>query len=179
MVAFLLLSGMGLRVPFVLLGLSLVFAPLPGQSFSRQDVMDEMKAQRPQDLQLLIQRPVAGGELTLGIYSIEQVATDPQSRRYRLWEESPNDINVYFESVRCSPTRPVRVKRTASAVYVRTLNPGGAVSDVNREDHLVWWAACVPEVAGTDPGLLRQKALDMGFSTLIPERQEQLPALAP
>mgnify|MGYP003315746687 FL=1 len=156
-----------------------MFAPLPGQSFSRQDVMDEMKAQRPQDLQVLIRRPVAGGELTLGIYSIEPVATDPQSRRYRLWEESPKDINVYFESVRCSPTRPVRVKRTASAVYVRTLNPGGAVSDVNREDHLVWWAACVPEVAGTDPGLLRQKALDLGFSTLIPERQEQLPALAP
>jgi hypothetical protein len=25
---------------------------------------------------------------------------------------------------------------------------------------------------------LRQKALDLGFSTLIPEQQEQLPALA-
>ena len=41
----------------------------------------------------------------------------------------------------------------------------------------MWWAACVPEVAGTDPATLRQKALDLGFS-LIPERQEQLPALA-
>ena len=170
---------MGLRVPIVLLGLSLVFAPLPGKGFSRQDVMDEMKAQRPEDLQVLIQRPVAGGQLTLGIYSIEPVAIDPQSRRYRLWEESPTDLNIYFESVHCSPSRPVRVKRTESAVYVRTLNPGGAVTDINREDHLVWWAACVPEVTGTDPGLLRQKALDLGFSTLITERQEQLPALAP
>ena len=107
------------------------------------------------------------------------MATDPQSRRYRLWEESPDDLNVYYESVRCSPSRPLRVKRTASAVYVRTINPGGAVADRNREDHLVWWGACVPEVAGTDPALLRQKALDLGFSTLIPERQEQLPALAP
>ena len=41
-----------------------------------------------------------------------------------------------------------------------------------------WWAACVPEVAGTDPATLRQKALDLGFSTLISEQQEQLPALA-
>jgi hypothetical protein len=49
----------------------------------------------------------------------------------------------------------------------------------NREDHLVWWAACVPEVAGTDPATLREKALELGFSTLLSERQEQLPALAP
>ena len=170
---------MDLRIPIVLLGLGLVSAPLPGHGFSRQDVMDEMKAQRPEDLKVLLQRPVAGGKLTLGIYSIEPVSTDPESRRYRLWEESPRDLNVYYESVHCSPNRPVRVKRTGSAVYVRTLNPGGAVTDINREDHLVWWAACVPEVAGTDPGSLRQKALDLGFSTLIPERQEQLPALAP
>ena len=62
---------------------------------------------------------------------------------------------------------------------MRTINPGAVVADRNREDHLVWWGACVPEVAGTDPAPLRQKALDLGFSTLIAERQEQLPALAP
>jgi len=169
---------MGLRFPIALLGLSLLLVPSPGKSFSRKDVMEEMKAQRPQDLQVLSRQPVAGGEVTLGIYAVEPVASDAESRRYRLWEETPNDLNVYFESVRCSPARPLRVKRTASAVYLRTLNPGGAVTDVNREDHLVWWAACVPEVAGTDPATLRQKALDLGFSTLIPERQEQLPALA-
>ena len=169
---------MGLRFSIALLGLSLLLVPSPGKSFSRKDVMEEMKAQRPRDLQVLSRQPVAGGEVTLGIYAVEPVASDAESRRYRLWEESPNDLNVYFESVRCSPARPLRVKRTASAVYLRTLNPGGAVTDVNREDHLVWWAACVPEVAGTDPALLRQKALELGFSTLIPERQEQLPALA-
>lgn len=169
---------MGLRFSIALLGLSLLLVPTSGKSFSRKDVMEEMKAQRPRDLQVLSRQPVAGGEVTLGIYAVEPVASDAESRRYRLWEESPNDLNVYFESVRCSPARPLRVKRTASAVYLRTLNPGGAVTDVNREDHLVWWAACVPEVAGTDPALLRQKALELGFSTLIPERQEQLPALA-
>ena len=170
---------MGLRFSIALLGLSLLLASAPGKSFSRKAVMQEMKSQRPQDLQVVSRRPVPGGEVTLGIYAVEPVASDPQARRYRLWEESPDDLNVYFESVRCSPARPLRVKRTASAVYLRTLNPGGAVTAFNREDHLVWWAVCVPEVAGTDPALLRQKALDLGFSTLIPERQEQLPALAP
>ena len=170
---------MGLRLPIARLLLGLVLAPLPGLSLDRDAVLQRMKAQRPRDLQVLMQKPVSGGVMTLGIYAIETVATDPQSRRYRLWEESPDDLNVYYESVRCSPSRPLRVKRTASAVYVRTINPGGAVADRNREDHLVWWGACVPEVAGTDPALLRQKALDLGFSTLIPERQEQLPALAP
>ena len=100
-------------------------------------------------------------------------------RRYQIWEESPSDLNIYFESVDCSASSPVRVKRTATAVYVRTINPGGPVNDTNREDHLVWWAACVPELAGTDPVTLRDKALSLGYSTLIPERQEQLPALAP
>ena len=52
------------------------------------------------------------------------------------------------------------------------------ITEFNQEDHLVWWATCVPEVAGTDPATLRQKALDLGFSTLIPEQQEQFPALA-
>ena len=42
----------------------------------------------------------------------------------------------------------------------------------------MWWAASVPEVAGTDRATLRQKALDLGFSTLISEQQEQFPALA-
>jgi hypothetical protein len=53
------------------------------------------------------------------------------------------------------------------------------VNASNRENHLVWWAACVPEMAGTDPATLREKALSLGYSTLIPERQELLPALAP
>ena len=62
---------------------------------------------------------------------------------------------------------------------MNTVNPGGSVNASNREDHLVWWAACVPEMAGTDPATLREKALSLGYSTLIPERQELLPALAP
>ena len=83
-----------------------------------------------------------------------------------------------MESVNCSSTKPVRVKSTPYVVYVCSLNPGGPITEFNRDDHLVCCAACVPEVAGTDPAMLRQKALDLGFSTLIPEQQEQFPALA-
>ena len=63
------------------------------------------------------------------------------------------------------------MKRAPYVDYVRSLNPDGLITEFNREDHLVWWAACVPEVAGTDPATLRQKALDLGFSTLIPKQQ--------
>ena len=105
---------MGLRLPIALLGLSLLLASAPGKSFSRKAVMQEMKSQRPQDLQVVSRRPVPGGEVTLGIYAVEPVASDPQARRYRLWEESPDDLNVYFESVRCSPARPLRVRSLSS-----------------------------------------------------------------
>ena len=148
-------------------------------AIDRQDVLDQMRKSRPQDLQVLIEEPDAGGNRIIGIYGIRKGGSDPNLRRYQIWDESPADINIFFESVNCSPATPLRVKRTTSAVYVRTLNPGGPVGETNREDHLVWWAACVPDVTGTDPTTLRQKALDLGYSTLIPERQELLPALAP
>lgn len=170
---------MDLRFPIAVLGVALLTGTLSARAIDRQEVLQQMKNSRPQDLQVLIEQADAGGTLRIGIYGIKATAADPRTKRYQIWEESPKDLNIYFESVRCDPDRPLRVKRTASAVYVRTINPGGPISDSNREDHLVWWAACVPEVAGSDPATLRQKALDLGYSTLIPERQEQLPALAP
>ena len=152
-------------------------APIRG--IDRQEVLEQMRKSRPQDLKVLIEEPDAGGPRIIGIYAVRTPSTTGTARRYQIWEESPSDLNIYFESVDCSPSSPLRVKRTATAVYVRTINPGGPVNDRNREDHLVWWAACVPELAGTDPATLRDKALSLGYSTLIPERQEQLPALAP
>ena len=170
---------MGLRFPMALFAASLLFSPLAVEAIDRKEILEQMRKSRPKDLQVLIQKPDAGGMLTIGIYGVKAGAGDPDLKRYQLWEESPSDLNIYFESVNCSPTNPLRVKRTETAVYVRTINPGGVVGNQNREDHLVWWAACVPEMAGTDPASLREKALSMGFSTLIPERQELLPALAP
>ncbi|MDA7437724.1 aminotransferase class V-fold PLP-dependent enzyme, partial [Synechococcus sp. AH-601-P06] len=141
--------------------------------------LERMKQSRPKDLQVLLEEPDAGGPRIIGIYGIKPGGVDGTLRSYSLWEESPSDLNVYVESVNCDVDTPLRVKRTLSAVFVRHLNPGGPILEGNREDHLVWWAACVPEVAGTDPATLRNKALELGFSTLLSERQEQLPALAP
>ena len=169
---------MGLRSPMALLGLAGVLCSQPAIGFDREQVLEQMRQTRPADLKVLIERPAPVGTLSIGIYAVKPASSNSDTRSYQLWEESASDLNVYVESVNCSTTRPVRVKRTALAVYVRTINPGGPITDMNREDHLVWWAACVPEVAGTDPATLRQKALDLGFSTLIPEQQEQLPALA-
>ncbi|MGB1776799.1 MAG: hypothetical protein ACPHGV_10725 [Synechococcus sp.] len=149
------------------------------EALDRKDLLEQMRNSRPADLQVLVQEPDAAGTRTIGIYAIQRDPMNPDLRRYSLWEETPADLNVYVESVRCAPKQPLRVKRTGGAVYVRTLNPGGPIHATNREDHLIWWAACVPDVAGSDPSTLRQKALDLGYSTLIPERQEQLPALAP
>ena len=176
---------MGLRFPMARLGLglglglTLLLAPLVAEAISRQEVLEQMKKSRPKDLQVLMEEPDAAGPRIIGIYGIKPGGGDGTLRSYSLWEESPSDLNVYVESVDCGVDNPLRVKRTLSAVFVRHLNPGGPILEGNREDHLVWWAACVPEVAGTDPATLREKALELGFSTLLSERQEQLPALAP
>ena len=84
-----------------------------------------MRENRPADLQVLIEQPDAGGPRTLGIFAIQRDPANPDVRSYRLWEESPADLNVYLESVRCGSAQPLRVKRTGTAVYVRMLNPGG------------------------------------------------------
>ena len=157
----------------------LLLCGLVAEAFDRKEVLEQMRNNRPADLQVLVEEPDAGGTRTIGIYGIKRDSSSTDVRRYSLWEESPSDLNIYFESVSCRVEKPLRVKRTGTAVYVRMLNPGGLINPTNREDHLVWWAACVPDLAGTDPAMLQQKALDLGFSTLIPERQEQLPALAP
>ena len=142
---------MGLRLPMALLGLGGLLGMPSASGFDRQQVLEQMRETRPADLKVLIERPAPVGILSIGIYAVKPTPSDPHTRSYRLWEESASDLNVYFESINCSTTKPVRAKRTPLVVYVRTLNPGGPITDVNREDHLVWWAACVPEVAGTDP----------------------------
>ena len=146
-------------------------------SIDRKDVLEQMKKSRPQDLVVLIEEPDAGGNRIIGMYGLKKEAGDPTLRRFSIWEESPADINIFQETVYCSPSDPVRVKRTETAVFVRTINPGGPIIEGNREDHLVWWAACFPELAGTDPSTLKEKALSLGYSTLVPERREKLPVV--
>ena len=157
------------------LGLLAIGVVQPGMAETsvRQKVLEEMRASRPSDLVVLEQREV-GGDFTLGIFAIKNDSTDPALRRYKLWRETPDNLIIPTESVSCSRTEPMRVTRDETAIYLNRLNPGGPITAANREHHLVWWAACEPELGGQDPSLLTEKAKELGFSTLQVESQEIL-----
>ena len=59
------------------------------------------------------------------------------------------------------------------------LNPGGPLRLSTREDHLVWWAACHPTLAGKEPESLGEQARELGYSTQLIESQEVLRLPAP
>ena len=146
----------------------------PAVAIDRDELLEQMKRMRPAGIQILETRPAAGGTYTLGIYSISKDPTDPDLRRYKLWREFPDNLVVPTESVSCSKDAPTRVTRDKEAIYVWRLNPGGVVTEANRENHLVWWAACVPKQAGVDPATLSTKARELGYSTMLVEAMEIL-----
>lgn len=145
-----------------------------GQAFERHEVLEQMREMRPAQLDILLQRPDRGGDYLLGIYEVRKDQMDASLRRYKIWQEWPDDLQITTETVSCDPAQPMRVTRGEQVVFVRHLNPGGSVNLSNREDHLVWWAACVPELAGIDPASLHEKALSLGYSTLLVESEEAL-----
>ena len=155
-----------------LLAISVVPPGMAEQSL-RQKVLEEMRASRPADLVVLETREL-GRPSMLGIFAIEVDSADPDLRRYKLWRESSENLIIPTESVSCSRTEPMRVTRDQSAIYLQRLNPGGLVTAANRENHLVWWAACEPKLAGKDPSGLTEQAKALGFSTLQVESQEVL-----
>ena len=158
----------------IVLAGGVLITPSTAVAMERDEVLDQMRRMRPADVTTLETRPVANGTYTLGIFSISTDAADPALRRYKLWKEYPDDLVVPTESVSCSLDAPLRVKRDELAIYVRRLNPGGLITEANREDHLVWWAACVPDQAGVDPASLTGKARELGYSTVLVEGTETL-----
>ena len=143
-------------------------------AFDREELLEQMKRMRPAGIKVLETRPVAGGTYTLGIYAIAKDPADPGLRRYKLWREYPDNLVVPTESVHCSKDAPTRVTRDKEAIYVWRLNPGGVITDANRENHLVWWAACVPAQAGIDPATLTTEARKLGYSNVLIEAMEVL-----
>ncbi len=143
-------------------------------AFGRKDLDQKLQQMRPSDLIVLLKKQVLGGSYLLGIYEVQVDDVVPDLRRFKIWKEQDQDLSIHSESVRCSLEEPLRVKRTTSMIYLRRLNPGGVVNSLNREDYLVWWAACYPDLAGIDPGTLKTEALELGFSTRLPELQEVL-----
>ena len=157
---------------------SAAFQPAVAEGFDREQILEQMKASRPLDLVVIDQRDGAQ-QYTLGIFAVEGDSVDPEMRRFKLWHESSDNLLIPTESVNCGLEQPLRVTRDTSAVYVRKLNPGGSMNASTREDHLVWWAACHPELAGQDPAGLADKARELGYSTELIESQEVLRLPAP
>ena len=143
-------------------------------ALERGEILEQMKRRRPADLRILDTRPGGLGDTILGMFALSGDPADPDLRRYKLWIESSDDLVIPTESVNCSTDSPMRVTRDGAAIYVRRLNPGGTVNPGNRNDHLVWWAACVPDQAGLDPATLTDAARALGFSTLLVEFTETL-----
>jgi len=133
---------------------------------------------RPVDLVVLDQRDGADA-YTLGIFAINKDPADPELRRFKLWQEYADDLVVPSESVSCSREEPLRMTRDNNAIYIRKLNPGGPLRLSTREDHLVWWAACHPTLAGKEPESLGEQARELGYSTQLIESQEVLRLPAP
>ena len=76
---------------------------------------------------------------------------------------------------RCAPQAPLRLTRQGQRLLIKELNPGGAITEANRLDHQIWWAACHPDQAGKDPELLQETAQRLGYSGQLREQQQVLP----
>ena len=131
---------------------------------------------RPPGMALVFERVVPGGVQALGVYAVTADPARPQLLRIKVWEELPNDVKVRTETIGCTTTAPMRVTNDGRQLILRQLNPGGAISSVNRKDHLVWWASCHPQHAGQDPAWLRAVALQLGYSGNLQEQEQMLPA---
>ena len=160
------------------LSLLMLSAAVQAVPVDRQSLLEQMKAMRPVDLVVLDQRDGADA-YTLGIFAINKDPADPELRRFKLWQEYADDLVVPSESVSCSREEPLRMTRDNNAIYIRKLNPGGPLRLSTREDHLVWWAACHPTLAGKEPESLGEQARELGYSTQLIESQEVLRLPAP
>lgn len=133
-----------------------------------------MRAPRPADLVVLQQRNGINGEETIGVFSRRADPGELGLWRVQIWEERRDRVTIATDKIRCSQRAPMRITGTATKLLVRELNPGGPITPANRLDHLIWWAVCVPEQAGRDPADLAAVARSLGYSGLLPEREQVL-----
>ena len=149
--------------------------PLLAQGFSFETKQQDPSRYRPPGLQILSKRAVPYGEEVIGVYAVRDAKGIEEGKRWKVWHENGQELKVRNETIRCDTTNPMRITSTGTQMLMLELNPGGAVAPHNRESHLIWWAACVPEYAGKDPNTLRAEALKMGYSGMKIERSHSLP----
>lgn len=132
-------------------------------------------AQRPADLVLLREWTTMEGDFAIGVNGVKPDPRDAAARTIVVWVESPGEVKLALDTLRCSPEAPMRLTRQGSNLLIKDLNPGGQITEANRLDHQIWWAACFPEQAGKDPATLQATARQLGFSGLLREQQQVLP----
>lgn len=155
---------------------ALALAPLaPPAPVHGQFLIKNPSESRPAGLVIIEDRLTLEGRKVVGVYGVVVDDKDPSLRRVKVWYEMPNDVKVRSETIRCSPAGPMRVTHNGNNLVVRELNPGGLISPLNREDHLVWWTSCVPEQAGKDPATLNGVARKLGYNGSLQEKEYNVP----
>jgi hypothetical protein len=157
----------------LLVALGLALSPLA--SWAQVDPFRKPEEQRPAGLVLLRQWQTMEGGHAIGVYDAKPDPNDASARTIVVWLEEPNGVKLAVDTLRCSPAAPMRLTRQGRALLIKELNPGGAVSEANRLDHQIWWAACFPEQAGKDPAQLAGLARQLGYSGQLREQQQVLP----
>jgi hypothetical protein len=118
------------------------------------------------------------GNFLIGVHDAKPDPRDAAARTIVVWVESPTGVQLAIDTLRCSPEAPMRLTRKGSGLLIKELNPGGVISEANRLDHQIWWAACFPEQAGQDPVTLQALARKLGYSGLLREQQQVVPGSA-
>jgi hypothetical protein len=153
-------------------GLPLLLCPLRPGAAAQDPPASEGRAPRPPDLRILWRSESVLGTKQIGIFDARADARQPGLWSVQVWEETRDRVTVATDRIGCTPQMPVRITGAGSQTYVRQLNPGGAIHDANRLDHLIWWAVCQPELAGRDPAGLTKEARRLGFSGTLREQQD-------
>ena len=141
----------------------------------RDGVFFKPSEQRPADLVVLREWGTIEGVHLIGVHGVKPDPNDATARTIVVWVESPTGVELAVDNLRCSASAPMRLTKRGNALLIKELNPGGQVTDANRLDHKIWWAACFPEQAGKDPATLQVLARQLGYSGQLIEQQQVLP----
>lgn len=169
-------SQLPLLLRAVATGLPLLLVSLwPGPPLAAAEdppVTAEGRAPRPPDLKILWRSESVLGSKQIGVFGAKADARQPGLWSVQVWEETRDRVTIATDRIGCTLQMPVRITGTGRQTYVRQLNPGGAIHDANRLDHLIWWAVCQPDLAGRDPAGLGKEARRLGFSGNLREQQD-------
>ena len=158
----------------LLFAILVCWQPRPAAAAQDPPAAADSKAPRPKDLVILYRSESVLGRREIGVFGATADPRQPGLWSVQVWEETRDRVTIATDRISCTPAAPLRITGEGSQMYVRQLNPGGAIHDVNRLDHLIWWAVCVPAQAGKDPATLGALARSLGYSGQLVEREEVL-----